>query len=551
MADEKPVGFDPSNILLDDSQAPGHDVGCLMDYSDQRDSIISTMKTENLLEVMAPNVQSDNINPFDHALNTFHKPLLPVFDTHQFEASPSIQPDHNVQMSRAQTFSMKSNSSQVPSFPYTIRKSSQASTYSPLPFESMPAHIKIRLAPVPAVIKSQFLHLPTRKWVDRNIFVDIPVVDLLSEALNKTFTGPYTSIKPVRKMMTIEEALLQAENEQSLGDDKVDAYLLLYLSRSFRSIAQLAKNDLISCDPLNIPAIMRFWYLRWTSMLRLGHFKLIKVEWEKLKIASIVNGQNLMFYELYASSFGDQNGPMISFELEVFICCIPCFTGNHHDGIHNLYLLLFPRPDHKSRNLTVIQRTRIAIQIINVLLNMDGNLILAIECLKSLSIHFGEDVDIWSAIGRLFLQVGDVVQAAIIFKRVEGFLGISTDVLPIDYSRYDLVLSNRAYLLMADGRFSEALGPLLELISKSPSDITAVNNLAVCQLHAGNVGQASSFLESIVIDYPRHAATDERLIFNLASMFDLGELTMDKKRRIMKIVGNNAGDDFDADCFKL
>lgn len=198
---------------------------------------------------------------------------------------------------------------------------------------------------------------------------------------------------------------------------------------------------------------------------------------------------------------------MITFELKVFINNISSFKGNHHESIHLMYQLLYGRASFK---LTTSQRTRVIYQIVNLLINME-DLITAVAVLTSLAESLNDNAEVWSSVGRLHVQLGNLPAVKTTFAKVEELLSGSE-------TRADLVLTNRALMLITAGDFAGAMTQLTDLVSRYPADCTAMNNLGVCQLLAGNVGQAAAFLENLVIDSPGKAGVCEPLLFNLASM---------------------------------
>jgi Tfp pilus assembly protein PilF len=132
-------------------------------------------------------------------------------------------------------------------------------------------------------------------------------------------------------------------------------------------------------------------------------------------------------------------------------------------------------------------------------------------------------------------------------------IGIDEDcvIVPNEISRSDLLLSNRGLLLIAQGEFKKASSIFSDLVSRVPEVCFPMNNLGICYLLDGNVGQASGFLENMIIDNAIKAGTCESLVFNLSSMYDLTEHTSEKKRRILKSIAKVCGDDFDAECLRI
>jgi tetratricopeptide (TPR) repeat protein len=123
--------------------------------------------------------------------------------------------------------------------------------------------------------------------------------------------------------------------------------------------------------------------------------------------------------------------------------------------------------------------------------------------------------------------------------------------IPESCERPDLVLTNRGLLLFALDKPLDAAKYFTILITLRPESSTAINNLAICYLYAGNVVQASSFLESFLVSNPHLGGSCAELISNLASMYDLTDSSLAKKKALLKVIIQSCGDNFDPQCLKL
>jgi hypothetical protein len=72
---------------------------------------------------------------------------------------------------------------------------------------SVSQHPSSRLYPIPPQISPVHFQLPTRRWTETTVFLDIPFVDLLSDTLSKAFASLSVSQRPSRPMMILEQAL--------------------------------------------------------------------------------------------------------------------------------------------------------------------------------------------------------------------------------------------------------------------------------------------------------------------------------------------------------
>lgn len=123
--------------------------------------------------------------------------------------------------------------------------------------------------------------------------------------------------------------------------------------------------------------------------------------------------------------------------------------------------------------------------------------------------------------------------------------------LPDGTKRPDLVLSHRAFILFSQDKYTEALEYLTELVTLFPDSVSVMNNLAICHLYIGNVGQGSSFLESFMVSHPSLGGSSPQVLFNLCSMFDLADSSVAKKRSLLKVIVQGCGDNFDLESMKL
>ncbi|KAJ3000078.1 Trafficking protein particle complex subunit 12 [Globomyces sp. JEL0801] len=298
---------------------------------------------------------------------------------------------------------------------------------------------KARLNPVPAVLLPIHYQLPTRRWVDSSVFYDLPYLDNMANVIAKVY--PNNSQRPKRAIKTVEQAV-----------DTPDPYATLVNSNSWRSVALLARNDIIACHPANVDELMRLYYIRWSSMIKLRLYDIVQGEMDKLR----VNDSQDLFFEKYPDVFEGRKGLMISFDVLVLIHKLPSYKKNIHESIHRFYKLLCPQKPTDFRP-TKEQHIRILFHIINLL-----------------------------------IQIPDISLAI----QVEVILGItSPDSEPLaqplldQFARPDLVLFQRGAVFLAKDLTSEAINMFTQLITILPDSSAAMNNLSIAQLYSGNVSQ--------------------------------------------------------------
>lgn len=321
---------------------------------------------------------------------------------------------------------------------------------------------------------------------------------------------------------------------------------------SWRSVAQLARNDIISTHPIEVDQIMKLWYIRWSALVKLKLYDVIQAEVDKLSASDLQS----LCYNDYQDIFPEKRGTMLTFDLLLLISNLPSYKGNHHESIHKLYKLLYAQKPYDFRP-TKENHFKILLNVVKLLVKIP-DIPLALSLLLNLINDQPENVDLWAIYGRLQLQIGDFDNAKISFDKVclvnevEALLGIqSNQSLPSDFPRAELVLAQRGFILFSQDKFAEALGFFTDLLTLMPDSPSAINNVAICHLYAGNVGQAASFLESFMVSHPQLGGDRPELLFNLNSMYDLTDSSLQKKRALLKVIIQGCGDDFDPDCMKL
>ena len=459
-----------------------------------------------------------------------------------------------------------------------------------------------RLNALPPPLEPQLFSLPTRRWTDPTTFADIPYTDRLHDAITKVFAGIPEAQRPPRKRITADKAITTP-----------DPYKLLLETRNWRPLAQLCRSDIISCHPTEVDNISRLWLLRWYSLARLKLVDTIVAEASRLgdldssdlvfeKFPEAWSGRTgpLASFELrlFVAKIPAMKGNHAESIHRLYKLLNSCRKA-----------MLFSLPSNNNANsLAEIdsavmaewhqKQSVIFMTIANVFIQIqDYNMALAV--LKPLSVQFSSNPDLLSVLGRLHLHLGCLPMAKKVFTDVETMLGVpetsasesttkpggssilserqssvaslrvstqdngapSTSVvpkstistaLPPDVQRPELILSNRAFLFFAEGEFKAAVNCLSDAVTRVSDFRKGVNNMALCHLYMGNVNQASSFLESVAVESPSIVVTMHEVIFNLCTIYDLTEHSLEKKRKLIKnVISQYAGDDFATENLKI
>lgn len=149
------------------------------------------------------------------------------------------------------------------------------------------------------------------------------------------------------------------------------------------------------------------------------------------------------------------------------------------------------------------------------------------------SSSFGLGV-LYSGMGRMFLQFGDVSNAKASFDAAVPYL-LYNQTEP---------LTNRALIMLADGRWQEAFQLLNDhVIQDNSVSPVIVNNYAVCAIHVNKLDLAISSLENLIQRDPVNNLT-ETAVWNLRILYDLASTNpAQQKKTLNSLVRLYAKDD--------
>ncbi|KAJ3175958.1 Trafficking protein particle complex subunit 12 [Geranomyces variabilis] len=414
----------------------------------------------------------------------------------------------------------------LPGIPHTVQP--------PVRMDRRASSIFAQNAPLgpSAPLDPKFAHLPTCRWIDAAVFYDIPPRDPVGEIFSKAFPPTSNQPRPARRIVRVEDVLNQP-----------DPLLALVAAHSWRSVASYARSRLIDTHPTDVPAIMRLWFVRILALTKLKLHEFASGELQK--VAPDLDSMAL-HYETYPETFPGRSGSMVSFEIRMYWARIPAFKGRPMETINRLYALLravrAAAAGTESGDVAraATRAVQVQLSIANIFLVDLRDHRAATAILVALCAQYPADAQLAAALGRLYLQVGNIPAARAAFARHPG-------------SAPTTRLANQAFLDLAEGAFPESLEPLTNLLAaQAGASPTHFNNVALAHLYTGNVTQAVSFLDSIVIEQPQRAASCEDLLFNLCSLYDLCDCSVERKRKLVAgVVAKWAGDSFNPACLKL
>ncbi|KAG0348311.1 Trafficking protein particle complex subunit 12 [Podila humilis] len=308
---------------------------------------------------------------------------------------------------------------------------------------------------------------------------------------------------------------------------------------------------------------LTLWYARLCALTKLGQYEMAQAELDQL---GNLWGPQFRF-ESYPpdmfTSYGSQHesgprkGSMVPFELFVLKARLQGHLGDIYEAIDQLYDLIVRCKKFEAvcrvggDTVGVHQWQDLAGQLHLLVLNYLVELKdypSATKHARDLAKRYPYDINFHSGLGRLYLQLGDLDQAEKVFKNVEDMVKEHPE-----HSHFNLqLIMNKALLAVTQGQWQVAKTAFEEVLVQEPENMTATNNLAVCELYAGQLDGSISRLEKLMFSYPTSAGASEPLVFNMATLYELRtEGSMRRKHEMMLEVSKWAGDQFNVSMFKI
>ncbi|KAL7746401.1 hypothetical protein RI367_008245 [Sorochytrium milnesiophthora] len=153
-------------------------------------------------------------------------------------------------------------------------------------------------------------------------------------------------------------------------------------------------------------------------------------------------------------------------------------------------------------------------------------------------------------------QFGDLAQAEKLVTQME----VELAKRGVNVEQAEAILFHRGLLLVAKGKYEDAMLTWQTLNKLYPQNAAAVNNIAVCHVFLGNIQKATEVLHrtttgmlpSNLITGAQPGYFNEPIVLNLASLYDLtSTMNVQKKTQLAVEMSSIAGDGVQMDCFKL
>ncbi|KAJ7091412.1 hypothetical protein B0H15DRAFT_778509 [Mycena belliarum] len=359
------------------------------------------------------------------------------------------------------------------------------------------------------------------------MFLPIPNTDPLTTLLNKYIHPP--DKRPVRDLQ---------------GEWQRTDFHTLVMSNSWRSLARMARDRIVTSDPEDLTLILGLWYLRLSSLARLRLFNQTTAECTNL--FSLLHAIEPPAARTWLFD------RVLPFELEVMHARLKYWTGDHMaylDALHALLRKCKNRSRRAKGEPTAVamwkeRGARVCLILASQLMEMK-DYAAAAKLLEPLC-EQGEGVAspaLRSAVARIHLQSGNLGAA----ERHFALAAADPNIPPATRAM------NAALLAAADGDWPQASSILHdEVLAESPDNYVAVNNLCVALLSQGRLKEGIDAMETALRASPENVVIAEPFLFNLSTLYELRSATaIENKRNLLIEVAKWSGDGLKTTCLKM
>ncbi|KAG0274190.1 Trafficking protein particle complex subunit 12 [Linnemannia exigua] len=394
-----------------------------------------------------------------------------------------------------------------------------------------------------------------------NMFHEITMTDAMNDLMVK-------HIPADQRVLRDWSGLTEAEQRQASRSEILHE---LTINNSWRAMTRYTRSQILMTPSEYILELINLWYARLLALVKLGQYEMAQAELDQL--GDLYGPQYR--YENYApDSFaiqgiqsleqphgdGIRRGCMVPFEMFILKARLQGYLGDIYEAIDQLYELImrskkFEAICQVSDDLIGIKQWQdiagqLHLMVLNYLVELK-DYPTATKHARDLSRKYPHDVNFQSGLGRLYLQLGDLVRAEEVFKEVDTM--VKSHHSEAEQAHFCLQLTmNRALLAVTQGQWLVAKAAFEEVLAQEPENLAATNNLAVCELYAGQLNEAIPRVEKLMFAYPTSAGTSEPLVFNMATLYELRtEGSFRKKQQVMVEVSKWAGDQFNVSMFKI
>jgi tetratricopeptide (TPR) repeat protein len=277
---------------------------------------------------------------------------------------------------------------------------------------------------------------------------------------------------------------------------------------------------------------MTLWYNRILALFKLNEFDALEYEFKNL---GDLNRESLCYENCKNTEL---TGPIIPFQISLMYCRVPLLKQNYTEAVERFYTLLYSLK-YKDKSWEIL------VHIGTALLKME-DYFLSTEIFKCVSEAFDDmdpqKLEFDSIRGRIFLKLGDLETASQIFDQVSKK----------SESNSRLVHMNNALLAISKGEWENATAEFSKILDFSPNDWATCNNIAIIELYKGQISEALSRLDQLLENNPKEMARSSEAIFNLSTVYDLIDQSLERKKKVLaNVITPFAGDNFQITSLKL
>ena len=379
---------------------------------------------------------------------------------------------------------------------------------------------------------------------------------------------------PVKDLMVKFMGEAAAAKRQTLDADSVpqdkNGLTALISAECYRAAIELTGRLLTACGQgagkLQTPTkhsaySLDLWFIRIGLLMKLRLYS--HAEAEMQAFGNLDNPD--LYYEFYPDLYPGRRGSMVSFDFRVIHAELPQYLGKTQESLDRLdylhaivkkmksnlesgfgedgSLLQFSDGSRlASRDLWHSREVRLLYSIVNCLLNIK-DYATALNLSDTLLQYDKErEAELLSAMGRIYLQMGDMGTARQYFDRAEKK----------DTKKVSCVSAlNKGFVALGNNQFNEAFNCFKRAVDVEPTNAVAINNMAVCALYQGKLKEALNVLESLVKNDPSKYL-QEGVLFNLCTLYELeSSRAMNKKQGLLDLVSQHKGNGFNVACLKM
>lgn len=324
---------------------------------------------------------------------------------------------------------------------------------------------------------------------------------------------------------------------------------------------------------------IQLWFTRIALLVKLKLFSLAETEAERFWDFDRPD----LYFPFYPDLYGGRMGTLVPFNFRLLLAELPAHNAKHREALTRLHSVLATvrkilknlengisedgspaelsaADAAESKRLWCNREIRTLHSIVNCAISCK-NYSLALEVLeqvllKSSDLPAHHRRSLLSALGRLHLQLGDVIGAEQYFNyassvRQQCAVGADGKGALVGTAPDLRESIDRGLLAVSQNAFAEALESFQRAADLDPANIMVLNNMAVCHLYLGHLRDALSILENALTSNPTQGL-HEALLLNMSTLIEFESSHCNQKKLgLLKMLARYKGDGVSVGCLKL